>query len=568
MAQSIVKKLQKLHWSLRHKIALAFAVILIGFIANGIVSIVLLSISNQTSTNLIAINEAEKRLDHYKVAFDGETNIYYNAIFIYKSSYIRDDFKDTVVSTLVEASDLKDVYSAFDRSFARNYNEATNAFLSIGDALSSGDFDTAVKNWQQSSNTFVNVDNILDAQANKLNQAQTDANNTFGEMTLISAIVLGTMTVLSVLLVLLLLYLTERVLVLPLNQLRGALQKVSKGDLNQQIDIVNADEVGELAQSFQTAVHSLQKVISGVQISESLRAVTSQLSTISQQQSNGSSEQVIALAEVLTAMQELGSTANTIAKNASQVADLTSSTLSQIEQVASSSQASQSYAHEMSEVVENTLKAIEDYGEQVREFNDLMEELRDHSRSIGQIVTALSTITNDVHLLSLNASIEAAGAGVYGDRFRVVAREIKQLATRASRATEQAQNLIRQVQFSTEAAVNKVRSGQDQLTSIIVANDSLRDSLQKVEESAYEVSGTIVSLVMLAAQVRERTEEIRQATQLQTMSSSQVITSAHQVEEVAAQNATTTHQIASSSVELENLSNKLNNVLSQVHLTM
>lgn len=566
MINSIVKNLQKLNWSLRHKIALAFALVLVGFVGNGIISIVLLSTINTTSANLNAITEAEKRLDHYKMSFDGEVGIYYNDVFFYKNSYIQDNFKDTIINTLTEANNFKGGHTNFDRIFASYYSQATNDFQKIGDELNSNDFTAALNTEEQATALFNQIDNVLYNETNKLSQDQINANNTFGQLTLISGVVLVTMTALSVLLVLLLLFLTERVLVQPLNRLRQALQKVSNGELNQQLDIANKDEVGELAQSFQLAINSLQKVISGVQISESLQAVTSQLAAISQEQSDGSNEQVVALAEVLTSMQELGSTANNIAQNASQVADLTISTLAQIEQVSGSAQNSQEYAHEMSLVVENTLKAIENFGEQVTELSELMLELGQHSRSIGQIVTALSSITNDVHLLSLNASIEAAGAGVYGERFRVVAREIKQLANRASQATEQAQQLVRQVQSSTDIAANKVSDGHEQLASIIVANDSLRDILQKVEESAYEVSGTIVSLVMLAAQVRERTEEIRQATQLQTMSSSQVITSAHQVEEVAVQTASATHQIASSSLELENLSNQLNNILGQVHL--
>jgi methyl-accepting chemotaxis protein len=72
----------------------------------------------------------------------------------------------------------------------------------------------------------------------------------------------------------------------------------------------------------------------------------------------------------------------------------------------------------------------------VQSASDDAKALTEAARTIEQVIALIHDVANQTNLLALNATIEAARAGEMGRGFAVVAAEVKQLATRTSRATE------------------------------------------------------------------------------------------------------------------------------------
>ena len=569
MLQWIIRGLQKLNWSVWYKIGLAFLLVLICFIGNGIISVLLLFNIKNTLDDQKIEDVYLERLQRYDLAYKSELNIYSDAIFITSNTFVRDNFRGIIGNDLMQRDRLNP--SIINRDFEARFNDvyvtSFTHLLELENFIVLGQFSQARPKWLEYKPDFDKVTVTLNDWRKQLdkNRATTDEN--VRKTIVLSTTIIVSLTVLSIGLALILLFLIDRVLVQPLNRLKRGLEQVAEGELNQQLEIYNRDEVGKLAFSFKQAVSSLQQVISGVQISESLQAVTRQLASVSKQQAAGSNEQVAALAQVMAAMQELGRTAGQISDSAVQVASLTNTTLVQIERVAAAGNSSEAQAHLMVTVVESTLSGVERVGRQVAAFRQHMLELNEQSAVISKVVSLLGAIADEVHLLALNAAIEAAGAGEYGERFKVVAHEIKQLANRANRATQEAQTLVNGVQASSRTALSQVEEGQAEVSSVVEANSGLRHSLQALEQSAQQVSEAVAYLLTLAGQVTERAEEIRQATFHQRTSSEQVLLSARAVGAVAEQTAVATHQIADSSSQLETLTNQLSGVLSQVKLT-
>lgn len=82
---------------------------------------------------------------------------------------------------------------------------------------------------------------------------------------------------------------------------------------------------------------------------------------------------------------------------------------------------------------------------------NVTEDLDNKSKEISNILDIMSDISSMVHILSINASIESARAGIHGDGFKVVANEIRKLATNTDKSLSDIDQHVKEVQ---DAVVN------------------------------------------------------------------------------------------------------------------
>lgn len=569
MLHKIVVLLQKLSWPISYKLGAAFTLILLTFIADGLICGILLFNINSAEEKQIRTTLYIQRQQTYALAYQGELNVFTDAIFYTQSKILHNPYAPVIFRTLNEGlgADPDKADLAFEVQFAKAYGAIQDHLVSLQTFISNGDFAGAKQEWTGANDKFNNVTDLLNKEDKQLQQELVNDKASISGTIVLSTITIVSLTLFSVLEVLVLLYVLSRVIVHPINQLKQGLKELAKGDLSQRVVILNNDEIGELAQNFEQAVVSLQKVLNGVQISTNLSQAIEQLTVISDQQAQGSNGQVAALIEVRTAMEELGRTAGAIASSANQVATASNTTLDQIERVVEASNLSKQCSQQMISVAETMLTGMEQIGSQVQEFNHLMQDLNTQAEDVSKIVSLFSTIANNIHLLALNAAIESAGAGEYGVRFQAVTREIKELTNRANRATIEAHEIVNRVQQSNKAALLKATEGQNEVLTVVEANSSLRYNLHALEESVLSVENSIQDLLVLSNQTREQAEEIKAATYQQRVSSEQVISSTQNVENIAEQNSSSAVRISRTSTELVLLANQLNGVLGQIKLT-
>lgn len=101
--------------------------------------------------------------------------------------------------------------------------------------------------------------------------------------------------------------------------------------------------------------------------------------------------------------------------------------------------------------ISESLSKIDEVVGMIESTRGLTSELTDSSVNIGQVVKMIRGISNQTNILSLNAAIEAARAGVHGRGFSIVAQEVRRLAHQTEGALDQIQSQVGSVQQTIES---------------------------------------------------------------------------------------------------------------------
>ncbi|OCH17504.1 chemotaxis protein [Aliivibrio sp. 1S165] len=275
----------------------------------------------------------------------------------------------------------------------------------------------------------------------------------------------------------------------PLNNVSQALAQIANGsgDLTQRIHVENKDEVGELANNFNTFVESLQQLI------QHIRQQSQQLTEGSEQSTNRANNSV---KELNLQQQEITMVATAVTEMASATREIAS----HAEQTAEAAQNSSSSTQKGHSLVVETKASINNLANEVNEASTVISELQQHSQEINTVLATIQGIAEQTNLLALNAAIEAARAGEQGRGFAVVADEVRVLSQRTHTSTEEIKSTIDILQQTTSRAVNLMQSSSE------LANSSVEDA-DRATLALEEISSSVTLISDMATQIATAAEE-------------------------------------------------------------
>ncbi len=310
-------------------------------------------------------------------------------------------------------------------------------------------------------------------------------------------------------------------IVKPINSAVAGLKDIAEGegDLTMRLQVSSKDEVGEMAQWFNTFIEKLQGIIKQIsQNSTSVGVSSEQLSGISGELLNGAEDTSSRSTNVATSAEEMSANLNNVAAAMEQSATNATMVATAAEQMSST----------INEIAENAEKASNVSNEAVGQANNAsekMQQLGAAANKIGKVTETITEISEQTNLLALNATIEAARAGEAGKGFAVVANEIKELAKQTAEATLDIKNLIDDVQNtsqSTEEGINQISeviTGVNDIVSTIAtaveeqtaATQEIANNIAQASQGIQEVNENVSQSSAVATEISQDIAEVSQA---------------------------------------------------------
>ncbi len=282
-------------------------------------------------------------------------------------------------------------------------------------------------------------------------------------------------------------------------------------------------------------IRAVKQVVATIQ---EVSGAATELAASSEQMAAGMKEQSQQVTQISSAIEEMSASVVEVARKSGEAAQ--------------NANESGQVAEEGGAIVGQTVEGMKAINEAVSSSAVSVQELGKRGEQIGQIIEVINDIADQTNLLALNAAIEAARAGEHGRGFAVVADEVRKLADRTTKATEEIAGSIKAIQVETTDAVERMTTGTEQVKRGVELATGAGVSLQQIVDSAKDVATMIQSIAAAAEE--------------QSAASEQVSRNVESISAVTRQSAEGATQAAAAATQLSSKAEQLRRLVGQFRL--
>lgn len=320
----------------------------------------------------------------------------------------------------------------------------------------------------------------------------------------------------------------KKLIVKPLNRTVDILHTLAEGegDLTKRVDKLSYDEIGELSKWFNKFINNQMSMIKRVDVSS--KTSKSSIEVVSNL-TNNIKEGMKTVAKTVSGLVDVSKKQNDVFQGTKEHFNNLSASIQEmgtlINEVTDRVEDTSDRAFKANEYSNNLLDSINDLQKTMKSTIEIITTLQNHSNSITEAVTTISSISGQTQLLALNATIEAARAGEAGKGFGVVASEISKLSVQTEEATKSIGNLVFNIQSgikntfdeinridlkvedSTGNVKNTIGSFKYIVNNIKDVNQKMETIFQITNKESQDIDNMVVGINKSADEISRRTEK-------------------------------------------------------------
>ncbi|MGI2127098.1 methyl-accepting chemotaxis protein [Shewanella oncorhynchi] len=326
----------------------------------------------------------------------------------------------------------------------------------------------------------------------------------------------------------------------PINDILSKLKLIHQdSDLTVKFTTFNHDELGQISTSLTQVIEHLRGILHSIaEAANTVNSSANELSSFTQATNKRMQQQQAETEQTATAMNEMTATVAEVAQSASAAAD--------------SAKDADTYAANGNNIVMQSISSMSQLSDQIQKTAQVIGFLSNESQNIGRVLDVIKSIAEQTNLLALNAAIEAARAGEQGRGFAVVADEVRTLAQRTQKSTQEIEAMIATLQQGVKEAVNAMEIGINQV-------DDANDKANQAGQALKEIVSSVDSITELNTHIATAAEE-------QSSVAESINRSIIAISDIAEHSTSSAAELSESVVNLTKLANSMRNQVSAFKL--
>lgn len=326
---------------------------------------------------------------------------------------------------------------------------------------------------------------------------------------------------------------------------------ISEGDLTVRSDDYIPDQFGELIRYLQILLRRLNDVIHTIIISaDQLNEAANGLAQSSQELSSSAQDQAASVEEATAALEETTGSIDRIAEHSKDQSSIAKGNHEAMEALGK-------IIREIGIVSERLRQQSGITAESARQGNAMMKDaiggmdrIDESTASIAEFVNMISDISEQVNLLALNASIEAARAGDHGRGFAVVADEISKLADQTSQSAKSIAGLVEQGRSEVLSGKEYVNNTSRVIFEIIDHIQQTDNEISRIREYSVEQDESSETVLHETRKVMEMADSISVATDEQMTANNEMLGTVTRINDSTQSVSAGATEVASSAEEI------------------
>ena len=312
----------------------------------------------------------------------------------------------------------------------------------------------------------------------------------------------------------------------PLNMAATYVDRISKGDVPEQITAHYNGDFNTIKNNLNTCVDAVNRLVSDANMLAEAAAegrITTRADASAHQGDfrkvvegvNATLETIVApivavkeaIETITTAANEIATGNNDLSQRTEQQASSLEETAASMEELASTVKNNAENAKQANQLATAASSVAVKGGEVVGQVVNTMSAINSSAKKIEDIISVIDGIAFQTNILALNAAVEAARAGEQGRGFAVVAGEVRNLAQRSASAAKEIKELISDSVSKTAEGTAQVEQAGKTMQDIVSSVQRVTDIMGEITAASSEQSAGIDQVNAAVTSMDETTQQ-------------------------------------------------------------